>query len=688
MMPSKISFLETNVALIILRCDAYLRNNGLEDTLLQYPQLFDDTSRCNEEDVKKWSKQEEIRLAIYGHKEVGFTDDQAARYFYLLYLLGEGDVVRSLLDLAIASFYYSEFDEYLEKYFGSRVCLKLAFLLEGMPFPDEREIMSFAYPLSIIFNLDIDKGPMLYQETKMDDRILSFLSGSDLSIGRISTYCQFYSATSPLHDAFINENFIERGKSFFERGGRVLQIAGAGGRRFIARHIAQRIKTDFIFIDLLDITGNGTQNYNLIKNELVREALFLNAGVCIYGITDEITGNDNEHKLELLERDILTNFVRWDIPLIVCSDTSRPLVNKGDSRDCLILELPKSISFDERKRIWEGFAGLYDLDIDPNEAAMRYHLSASETMNMIRGLGSIEESENQDKNTLLSKLSLSSTGLEKSLELGRIVYSTTKLTDVKLKPELKVIIENAITSAKVDYRIFDEWGLKNNYHYGCAVSILLCGPPGTGKTMSANAIAGELGIPLYQVNLSNVVDKYVGETEKNLERIFAFAEKANVVLFFDEADSLFGKRSEVKDSQDKYANNEISYLLQRIEAYSGIVVLATNIKGNIDPAFMRRIRYVAHFDNPDAEMRRQIWESLITDRIPHEDIDIEYLAEQFKDFTGSIIKTVFLNACSLAAVSGNKLTMMHLVRAIRMELTKGISFTFTSDTLGKYAHLV
>ena len=188
----------------------------------------------------------------------------------------------------------------------------------------------------------------------MDDRILSFLSGSDLSIGRISTYCQFYSATSPLHDAFINENFIERGKSFFERGGRVLQIAGAGGRRFIARHIAQRIKTDFIFIDLLDITGNGTQNYNLIKNELVREALFLNAGVCIYGITDEITGNDNEHKLELLERDILTNFVRWDIPLIVCSDTSRPLVNKGDSRDCLILELPKSISFDERKRIWEN----------------------------------------------------------------------------------------------------------------------------------------------------------------------------------------------------------------------------------------------------------------------------------------------------------------------------------------------
>ena len=134
-MPSKISFLETNVALIILRCDAYLRNNGLEDTLLQYPQLFDVTSRCNEEDVKKWSKQEEIRLAIYGHKEVGFTDDQAARYFYLLYLLGEGDVVRSLLDLAIASFYYSEFDEYLENTLEAEYVLSWPSFLRACPFP-------------------------------------------------------------------------------------------------------------------------------------------------------------------------------------------------------------------------------------------------------------------------------------------------------------------------------------------------------------------------------------------------------------------------------------------------------------------------------------------------------------------------------------------------------------------------
>ncbi|MBQ3798121.1 MAG: ATP-binding protein [Butyrivibrio sp.] len=674
------SYLETNVSLMILRCDAYLRQNGFEETLTDYPQLLDAVAGDDKEALKEWALQEKS-----GPK---YTDEQAARYFYLLDLLGEGSVIRSVVDLALASFYYAEFDEYLMKYFGSRVCLKLAFLLEGQKFPDEREVMGYTYPLVTIFKLSMLGAPVLFQEIKMDDRIVSFLSGSDLPIGRIDTYCELFQHDDSLHDAYINQKLIDKGAAFLGNGGKALQLSGAGGRRFIAKHIAKRIETDFVFIDLMDITGKGIEHFEHIKNELVREALFQSAGICIYGITDGITGNDNEYKLEILERDILLNIIKWGIPLIICSDTKRPLITRLENKECLILELPETISFDERKKVWEGFSVLYGLDIDPNEAAMRYRLSASEVMNMIRGLGSIEMTDVKDKNTALSKLSLSTTGLAKSLELGRIIYSGTLLDDVKLKPELKCIIENIIDSAKVDYRVFDEWGLKDNYRYGCAVSALLCGPPGTGKTMSANAIAGELGIPLYQVNLSNVVDKYVGETEKNLERVFAFAEKANVVLFFDEADSLFGKRSEVKDSQDKYANNEISYLLQRIEAYSGIVVMATNIKGNIDPAFMRRIRYVAHFDNPDSEMRRQIWESLITDRIPHEDIDVEYLAEQFDDFTGSIIKTVFLNACSLAAASGEKLAMKHLLRTIKMELSKGNSFSFTIDTLGKYSHLI
>lgn len=681
------TYLETNVALIILRCDAYLRQRGSEEPLSSYPQLLDAIKRSDVSAVKAWSEQEAILKKKYEDTDLLALDDQAARYSYLLNLLGGGDVLRSLLDLSLASFYYSEFDSFLEKYFGSRVCLKLAYELEGEPFPNQRQVMESALALSVIFCFEMHKTPLLYREIKMDDRTAGFLSGSDAPAGRIASCSRLFEADAPLHDAFINEKLIDRGTEFLKEGGRALQLSGKGGRRFIAKHIARNLSLDFLFIDLLDMTGKGAEHFNIIRNELVREALFLNAGICIYDITDEITGNDNEYKMEILERDVLTNILQFDIPLILCSDAGRPLIRQLAGNDSLILEIPGSISFDDRKGIWDGFSGIFELDIDPNEAAMRYHLDASETMNMIRGLGSISEKEGEDKKTALSRLSLSATGLDKSLLLGRIIYSNTRLLDVKLKPELKSILENIIASAKTDYKIFDEWELKNSFSYGCAVSALLCGPPGTGKTMSANAIAGELGIPLYQVNLSNVVDKYVGETEKNLEKIFSFAEKANVVLFFDEADSLFGKRSEVKDSQDKYANNEISYLLQRIEAYSGIVIMATNIKGNIDPAFMRRIRYVVHFDNPDAQMRRQIWESLLTEQVPHEEIDVEYLSEQFDDFTGSTIKTVFLNACSLAAAQGEKLSMKQLIRAIRMELSKGSSFKFTVDLLGKYSHL-
>ena len=139
------------------------------------------------------------------------------------------------------------------------------------------------------------------------------------------------------------------------------------------------------------------------------------------------------------------------------------------------------------------------------------------------------------------------------------------------------------------------------------MTALFTGMPGTGKTMAAECIAGELGIPLYKVDLSQIVDKYIGETEKKLEKVFRYAQSANVILFFDEADALFGKRSEVKDSKDKYANTEVSYILQRIEQYDGMVILASNFIRNIDEAFMRRMKYVVEFEMPGSGIRKEIW---------------------------------------------------------------------------------
>ncbi len=199
---------------------------------------------------------------------------------------------------------------------------------------------------------------------------------------------------------------------------------------------------------------------------------------------------------------------------------------------------------------------------------------------------------------------------------------------------------------------------------------LFVGAPGTGKTMAAEVIAQELRLDLFKVDLSCVVSKYIGETEKNLSRVFDEADQSNGILFFDEADALFGRRSEVKDSHDRYANIEIDYLLQRMEEYEGIVILATNFQKNIDEAFRRRLRFLVEFPLPDEKQRARIWRSVF----PHEtplaaDIDFAFLAHKFK-ITGGSIRNIALSAAFLAAQEQQEVRMFHVIRATRRELRK------------------
>ncbi len=676
------NYLECNAAFIILRCDAYLRSQGYEGSLKEYPQLIAASSKRDDEAFKSWADAEKM-LAL---KKTSFADIMQKRYSRLLDLLGGDNVVRTCLDLTIAEFYNPEFSDYLKEFFNCDICLKLAFLLEGIPFADEKEILKRAADLSLYLNLDIAASPVQMQKIRIDDRTMGYLYGSDELSHKTSLYCEHYKPDEQINDPYIYENVIERGIAFFKKGGQGLQISGHGGRRFIVRQIFKSLDESVLLINLEDLVAYTGKNFIELRNEIIREAVYQGSGICIYGITEKILGDGDRHRIEIMKRDLLSHILRRGIRLCLLSDISFEFFDIRKRDGFLSMELKETLTYDDRKKIWEGFVRDYKLGIDPAQAAIRYHLDASEMSRMVSALMDHDSKDDSDRDHMLSRLSLSAAGLQNSQKLGRILYPRTRLSDVKLKPELKAGIVNIVNSARVAGKVFDEWGLNESYQYGTAVSILLSGPPGTGKTMTANAIAGELAIPLYQINLSNVVDKYIGETEKNLEKVFSFAEKTNVVLFFDEADSVFGKRSEVNKAQDKYANNETSYLLQRIESYKGIVVMATNIRGNIDQAFMRRIRYVLQYDNPDADVRRQIWESLITDRLPHEEIDIDYLAEQFDGFTGSVIKTVFLNACTSAASEEKPLSMRHLVSAIRGELQKSSTVTFSVDALGKYAH--
>ena len=180
--------------------------------------------------------------------------------------------------------------------------------------------------------------------------------------------------------------------------------------------------------------------------------------------------------------------------------------------------------------------------------------------------------------------------------------------------------------------VYSEWGFEKSIAAGLGLKVLFSGASGTGKTMTAGVIAGDLGLDLYKIDLSSIVSKYIGETEKNLDRIFRAAQCSNAILFFDEADALFGKRSEVKDAHDRYANIEVAYLLQRIEEYEGVVILASNLSKNIDEAFSRRMHYVVEFPLPDETHRERLWRGMFPPEAPMgEDVNFQFLAKQFSD---------------------------------------------------------
>jgi SpoVK/Ycf46/Vps4 family AAA+-type ATPase len=236
-------------------------------------------------------------------------------------------------------------------------------------------------------------------------------------------------------------------------------------------------------------------------------------------------------------------------------------------------------------------------------------------------------------------------------------------------------------------RVYGEWGFGEKMARGKGLAALFSGPSGTGKTMAAEIIAGDLELDLYRIDLASVVSKYIGETEKNLAKIFVEAERASAVLFFDEADALFGKRSEVKDAHDRYANIEISYLLQRVESYEGVVILATNLKKNVDEAFIRRLQFLVEFPFPDEAQRRLIWLGQFPPRAPRAAaLDLNFLAEHLA-LAGGNIKNVVLHAAFLAAANGGEIGMSHIMRAAKREYDK-IGRLGSETDFGPYWHLV
>jgi hypothetical protein len=259
---------------------------------------------------------------------------------------------------------------------------------------------------------------------------------------------------------------------------------------------------------------------------------------------------------------------------------------------------------------------------------------------------------------------------------GRLAALARKITpryswnDLILADDQIDLLREMVNTVRCRSLVLEEWGVGRKLAASAGVTALFFGPPGTGKTMGAEVIARELGLDLYKIDLSTMVSKYIGETEKNLEKIFAEAESSNAILFFDEADAIFGKRSEVKDAHDRYANIEISYLLQRMESFDGVTILATNLKANLDEAFTRRLQFAVDFPFPRAADRLRIWQTLFPPDVPRApDLDLERMAESF-EITGGNIRNILINAAYLAATDGQVVGMAHLLHGARRELQK------------------
>jgi vesicle-fusing ATPase len=276
------------------------------------------------------------------------------------------------------------------------------------------------------------------------------------------------------------------------------------------------------------------------------------------------------------------------------------------------------------------------------------------------------------------------------LDLGTLAQAVVprfRLEELMLPAAQTAQIEELAVAMTNLTRVHYEWGTACAWNEG-GLAALFAGPPGTGKTMAAEAIAEKLSLPLYRIDLSQVVNKYIGETEKNLRRLFDAADSADLILFFDEADALFGRRTEVKDAHDRYANLEISYLLERMERFKGLAILATNRKKDLDEAFLRRLRFVVEFPLPGVAERLRIWRSMIPAGVDASDVDFPFLAQRFA-LAGGHIRGIVFQACLQSAGEGapRRLSMPAIVRAVQREYNK-LDRANSLDQFGPYAALV
>ncbi|MBP0021860.1 MAG: ATP-binding protein [Cyanobacteria bacterium SBLK] len=434
----------------------------------------------------------------------------------------------------------------------------------------------------------------------------------------------------------------------------LIQLCGyeSGAKYEVARDACDRLDFSLILLSANNLPSAAEELYQL-RQRWEREAILGNAILFIE--CDGISGSDAAQETALLQ---FIEQVRT--PAIVSSEERKTFRHRN------------AISFDirplphgEKRHIWEMHLGekMGELNGYLEPLIAQFNLD-SQTIRV--ACASMQHPEVNPKTQLWEFCRLQAR--PRLDNLAQRIESTATWDDLVLPEREKHILRDISAQVQQRFRVYEEWGFSGKGRRGLGISALFAGASGTGKTMAAEAIAKEFRLDLYRIDLSAVVSKYIGETEKNLRRIFDAAEAGGAVLLFDEADALFGKRTSVKDSHDRHANIEVSYLLQRMEAYQGLAVLTTNLKDSLDRAFLRRIRFILNFPFPKANARREIWRRIFPKQTPTEDLDYQKLGQL--SVAGGNIRSIALNAAFLAADAGEPIMMKHLKQAAQTEYLK------------------
>jgi ATP-dependent 26S proteasome regulatory subunit len=385
----------------------------------------------------------------------------------------------------------------------------------------------------------------------------------------------------------------------------------------------------------------------------------------------------------------LENYPQW--VFLVSEKEWQPGGILGD-KPFISIELPVP-SYQERRQLWaKQWKGDSTLaaDIDFGDLASKFRLSGGQIRDVVAAARSLARWRDPAKATITAQdlYAACRRQFRGTLStLSRKIEPKYNWHDIILPKDQTEQLHEICSYVKYYYTVYDGWGFEHKLSTGKGLNVLFSGPSGTGKTMAAEIIANELGLDLYKIDLSAIVSKYIGETEKNLDRIFQEGQTSNAILFFDEADALFGKRSEVRDSHDRYANIEIAYLLQKMDEYEGAVILATNLRKNMDEAFARRMHFTVEFPTPEEADRHRIWQNIFPREAPlAADIDLSFLARQFK-ITGGNIKNIALGAAFLAAQDGGSINMENIIWATKREFQKMGKLCTESD-FARYSELV